>query len=143
MLNARFSQASLRLRYLFANLCDLAPCAAIHVFVIHDQPAVIVERLLTQSPRIVSFGVYIWNLHETRRVIGILKKIALHIHVVIGGPEVTHEHHEEPIIALTDVLITGEADLTFRQVCVYLLTGTPVPKVVDSSKPDVTALVLP
>ena len=73
-LNARFSQASLRLRYLLANLGDLAPCAAIHEFTTHDQPAVIVERLLTQSPRIVGFSVYIWNLHETRRVIGILKK---------------------------------------------------------------------
>ncbi len=142
-LNARFSHASLGLRYLHANLGDLAPRAAIHEFTIHDQPAVIVERLLAHSPRIVGFGVYIWNLHETRRVIGILKKIAPHIHVVIGGPEVTHEHHGEPIVALTDVLITGEADLTFRHVCVDLLAGIPVPKVVDSPKPDVTALVLP
>ena len=142
-LNARFSHAAMGLRYLLANLGELAPRAAIHEFTIHDQPAQIVERLLAQSPRIVGFGVYIWNLHETRRVIGILKKVAPDIQVVIGGPEVSHEHAGEPLVAMADVLITGEADLTFRQVCADLLAGTPVPKVVDSPKPDLATVALP
>jgi radical SAM superfamily enzyme YgiQ (UPF0313 family) len=142
-LNARYSHASLGLRYLLANLGDLQPRAAIREFTIHDQPARIVEKLLADSPRIIGFGIYIWNLIETRRVVGILKQVAPEVRIVIGGPEVTHEHVNEPLAALADVLITGEGDLTFKTVCDDLLARRPVAKVVDSPKPDLAQVVLP
>jgi radical SAM superfamily enzyme YgiQ (UPF0313 family) len=142
-LNARYSHAAMGLRYLLANLAELQPRAAIREFTIHDQPARIVEKLLADSPRIIAFGIYIWNLIETRRVVGILRQVAPDIRIVIGGPEVTHEHADEPLAAACDVLITGEADLTFKTVCDDLLAGRPVAKVVDSPKPDLATVVLP
>jgi radical SAM superfamily enzyme YgiQ (UPF0313 family) len=142
-LNARFSHAALGLRYLLANLGELASRAAIREFTIHDQPAQMVERLLADSPRIVGFGVYIWNLVETRRVVGILRRIAPEVRIVLGGPEVSYEYEHEPLVALADVLITGEADLTFPTVCADLLAGRAVPRVVASAKPEVKALALP
>ncbi|HEX3135840.1 MAG TPA: cobalamin-dependent protein, partial [Planctomycetota bacterium] len=122
-LNARYSHAAMGLRYLQANLGELQPRAVIREFTIHDQPARIVEKLLAEAPRIIGFGIYIWNLVETRRVVGILRQVAPDVRIVIGGPEVTHEHADEPLAAACDVLITGEADLTFRQVCDDLLAG--------------------
>lgn len=142
-LNARYSHAALGLRYLMANLGELQSQAVIREFTINDPPAHIVERLLAEQPLIIGFGVYIWNLHETRRVIGLIKQIAPSIRIVIGGPEVTHDYETEPIVGLADVLITGEADLTFPQVCADLLANRPVKKVINSPKPDMASLVLP
>jgi hypothetical protein len=122
---------------------ELSAQSAIREFTINDQPAHIVERLLAESPRIIGFGIYIWNLHETRRVIGLLKAIAPHIKIIIGGPEVTHDYEQETVVALADVLITGEADLTFTKVCADLLAEKPVDKVVASPKPDVAAIKSP
>ena len=115
-LNARFSHAALGLRYLMANMGELTSQAAIREFTINDQAAHIAERLLAESPRIIGFGIYIWNLNETLSVIGLLKAIAPNIKIVIGGPEVTHDYEHEAVVALADVLITGEADLTFATV---------------------------
>ncbi len=142
-LNARFSHAALGLRYLLANMGELASQTTIREYTINDQPAHIVEKLLAEKPAIIGFGVYIWNLHETRRVIGLLKQIAPHIKIIIGGPEVTHDYEDEPLVNLVDVLITGEADLTFATICAELLAGKPVTKIVESPKPDVATLKLP
>ncbi len=142
-LNARFSHAALGLRYLMANMGDLTSQAAIREFTINDQAAHIAERLLAESPRIIGFGIYIWNLNETLSVIGLLKAIAPDIKIVIGGPEVTHDYEHEAVVALADVLITGEADLTFATVCADLLAGKPVDKVVASPKPDIAAIKSP
>jgi radical SAM superfamily enzyme YgiQ (UPF0313 family) len=142
-LNARFSHASLGLRYLLANMGELQSRTTLCEYTINDQPAHIVERLVAAKPRIIGFGVYIWNLHETHRVMKLLKQVAPEIIIIIGGPEVTHDYHAAPIVALADVLITGEADLTFVTVCRDILAGKTVEKIIASPKPDVATLVLP
>jgi radical SAM superfamily enzyme YgiQ (UPF0313 family) len=142
-LNARFSHAALGLRYLYANLGELRARAAIREFTIHDRPALVVERLLLDDPRIIGLGVYIWNLRETTQVVAILRQVAPHIRIVVGGPEVSHDSIDEPIVRAADVLITGEADLTFAQVCRDLLAEQPVEHHIRSAKPDLTALELP
>ncbi|MBA2482652.1 MAG: DUF4080 domain-containing protein [Planctomycetes bacterium] len=142
-LNARYSHASMGLRYLLANLGDLSDQAALREFTINDPLPVVAERLLAGSPRIIAFGVYIWNLRETTRVVRIIKAVDPRVRIVIGGPEVSHEYEHEPLVALADVLITGEADLVFPGVCRDLLAGQAVPHVVVSPKPDLATLALP
>ncbi|MBA3709521.1 MAG: DUF4080 domain-containing protein [Planctomycetes bacterium] len=142
-LNARFSHASLGLRYLMANLGELAEEAVIREFTINDNLPVVAERLLAEAPEIIGFGVYIWNLRETTRVVRIIKAVTPSTRIVIGGPEVTHEYEAEPLVALADVLITGEADLTFPAVCRDLLAGRPVAHVVASAKPASDDITLP
>ena len=56
-LNSRFSHASLGLRYLLANMGDLAGRTRLAEFVINQRPLDIVERLLALEPRIIGFGV--------------------------------------------------------------------------------------
>ena len=41
-----------------------------------DRPADIAERLLADAPRLIGFGVYIWNVEETTRLIAIIKRVA-------------------------------------------------------------------
>jgi len=64
-LNARYSHASLGLRYLLANMGELQPQTHIREFVIGTKTSEIVEQLLAVQPRIIGFGVYIWNVEET------------------------------------------------------------------------------
>ena len=56
------------------------------------------DRLLAEQPRIVGFGVYIWNVAETTQVVALLKRVRPDLVIVLGGPEVSHEWEEQPIV---------------------------------------------
>src|SRR5437879_5882759 len=106
-LNARYAHASLGLRYLLANMGDLQPDTQLHEFVIGTRTAEIVEKLLAYRPRIIGFGVYIWNAEETTKVVAMLKRVAPEVVIVLGGPEVSYESGEQAIVQLADYLVTG------------------------------------
>ena len=142
-LNARWSHCAFGLRYLLANMGPLQAQTVIREFTISDPPARVVERLLAESPAIVGFGIYIWNRRETTQVIQIMKQVAPHIRVVIGGPEPTHAADDDALLQLADVTIRGEADTAFREVCSSLLTGMSTAKIIATPKPDPATLVLP
>lgn len=143
-LNARYIHASFGLRYLHANLGDLAPRARILEFTIQETAADIAERILSSSPRIVGFGVYIWNVHQTQTVIEILKAVAPHLIIVLGGPEVSHETEQQPICTLADYIITGEADHAFRDLCVAVIEDSPPPsRIIHAVLPKAESLALP
>lgn len=120
-LNAKYIHASFGLRYLMANLGELRARACMLEFVINQQPLEIVEALLARQPRIIGFGVYIWNVEETTEVVALLKRLRPDIRVILGGPEVSYETEGQPIVALADHVITGEADVKFAEVCRGLL----------------------
>lgn len=145
-LNAKFIHAAFGLRYLFANLGELQPRAAIAEFDINQKPVEIAEAILAREPRIVGLGVYIWNVRATTEVIGILKRVRPDLVVVLGGPEVSHETEGQEIVALADHVITGEADLKFAEVCRHLLDDSgPArpPKIMAAELPDLNRLALP
>jgi len=120
-LNAKYIHASFGLRYLMANLGALRDRACMAEFVINQQPLEIVESILTHEPRIVGFGVYIWNVEQTTEVVALLKRIRPELIVILGGPEVSYETEGQEIVALADHVITGEADVKFAEVCRGLL----------------------
>jgi radical SAM superfamily enzyme YgiQ (UPF0313 family) len=97
--------------------------AAIAEFDINQRPLDIAEALLAREPKILGFGVYIWNVTETTEVIAAIKRVRPEVIVILGGPEVSYETESQEIVALADYVITGEADLKFAEVCRQLLTG--------------------
>lgn len=123
-LNARYAHASLGLRYLFANLDgDLRAETTITEFVIGSKTETLVEQLLALSPSVIGFGVYIWNVEETTKLIAMLKAVSPQIKVVIGGPEVSFETAEQRIVQLADYVVTGPGDVTFNKLARALLHG--------------------
>ncbi len=143
-LNAKFIHASVGLRYLYANLNELQSSCSIMEFEASQPAREVVESILEADPKIVGFGVYIWNVVKTREVISLLKKVKPETIVVIGGPEVSFEYEEQPIVALADYLITGEADVAFRELCQALVAGErPADKVIHSGLPALTEIALP
>ena len=143
-LNARYVHASLGLRYLLANLGELQSRARIAEFVLGARPADMVEALLKDSPRIVGFGVYIWNVEDTTRVIAMLKQVAPEVVVVVGGPEVSYEVGDQRICRLADYVITGPGDVSFAKLCAQVLAGSqPLQRVVAGEQAPLEGLALP
>jgi len=143
-LNAKYIHAAFGLRYLMANLGELKPSAAIAEFDINQRPLDIAEMLLAREPKILGFGVYIWNVTETTEVIAAIRRVRPDITVILGGPEVSYETGEQAVVQLADYVITGEADLKFAEVCRQLLTGGKLPaKIIPASLPEFSQLVLP
>jgi hypothetical protein len=143
-LNARWSHAALGLRYLRANLGELRGDSEIAEFTIARPIEQIVADLVARAPRLVGFGVYIWNVAQTTRVIERLKALAPQITVVVGGPEVSHEVGEQRICALADYVITGWGDITFAVLARQILYGPrPLMKVHAGVQPPLQEIALP
>src|SRR6267378_839240 len=150
-LNAKYIHASFGLRYLFANLGELQSRACLAEFDINQRPIDIAEALLARKPKIIGFGVYIWNVAPTTEVVAAIKAVRPEVTIILGGPEVSHQEipspesqipntksqipkksqeanskweravPDLPILDLADYIITGEADLKFAEVCRELL----------------------
>jgi hypothetical protein len=143
-INARYVHAALGLRYLRANMGELRAATRIREFVLGDRPADIAEKLLADRPRLIGFGVYIWNVEETTRLIAIIKRVAPGIIVVVGGPEVSYETGEQRICALADYVVTGWGDITFPQLCADIVAGrAPAQKVHAGKQPRLSDITLP
>lgn len=121
-LNARYHHCAFGLRYLLANMGDLRERTELMEFTINQPTLDILGAILARNPVIVGFGVYIWNVDETTRLVADLKRIAPHITVILGGPEVSYETEQQQICQLSDYMITGEADLAFAELCGRLLS---------------------
>jgi radical SAM superfamily enzyme YgiQ (UPF0313 family) len=161
-LNVKYIHAAFGLRYLLANLGELRPCAFLAEFDIHQHPLEIAEILLKQYPKIIGFGIYIWNVEPTTEVIAAIKRVRPDITIILGGPEVSYETEEQKIVQLADHVITGEADLKFAEVCRMLLErraqprrdgsfsqraeamlGAPLSKIIPADLPEFSQLALP
>jgi radical SAM superfamily enzyme YgiQ (UPF0313 family) len=143
-LNARYFHTSLGLRYLYANLGELQADAALREFIITQRPLDIAEALLAEQPRLIGFGVYVWNVAETTQVVALLKRVRPELVIVLGGPEVSHEWAEQPIVQLADQVIAGPADVVFAPLCQRLLAGNPPDdKVIVADPPPLDQVLLP
>ena len=116
-LNARYVHCAFGLRYLLANMGDLQSQTAVLEFTIQQPTLEILDAILARQPRIVGFGIYIWNVDESTRLVADLKRVRPDIIVVLGGPEVSYEANEQPIVKCADHVISGEADLEFARYC--------------------------
>jgi radical SAM superfamily enzyme YgiQ (UPF0313 family) len=143
-LNARYTHASMGLRCLRANLGVLREDSVIDEFIIGQQTNEIVEKLLAHQPKIIGFGVYIWNVNETTKIVALLKRVAPEVVIVLGGPEVSFEIDEQRICQLADYVITGWGDVTFRKLAEAVLHGPkPLMKVHAGEQPPLAELAMP
>ena len=122
-LNARYAHTAFGLRYLLANLGEMASRARLLEFDLTRDAVEMADEILRERPRIVGIGVYIWNVDRCTALTAVLKRLRPDLVVVLGGPEVSHETDEQRIVALCDHVITGEADLAFATLCADILRG--------------------
>jgi radical SAM superfamily enzyme YgiQ (UPF0313 family) len=142
-LNARWIHAAFGLRCLRANLGELHAASVIEEFELAARPSDVVERILAHSPRLVGLGVYVWNAAQSLQVARLLAAVAPEVVLVVGGPEVSHETETQPIAAVADCVVRGEADLAFADLCRRALAGAILPRVCDAPLPHFADMVLP
>lgn len=93
-------------------------------FVMGTKAETIVEQLLARDPKIIGFGVYIWNVDEITTVVGQLKTVAPDVKIILGGPEVSFSNDLPSVCDWADYIITGQADFAFTQLCEKILQGS-------------------
>ncbi len=148
-LNAKYIHASLGLRYLLANMGELRRETALREFTIARQPQALAEELLALNPRVIGFGVYIWNVTQTSELVRLLKQQRSGIKIVLGGPEVSYEVElqaatPQSAVSLADHVITGWGDVSFPKLCRALLHGPqPLMKIIAGEQPPLEQIALP
>ncbi len=147
-LNAKYIHASLGLRYLLANMGDLQPKTSLCEFTINRKTEELAAELLVfnnlNGPKIIGFGVYIWNVVQTCALVKLIKTQRPDIKIILGGPEVSHETLEQEIVHLSDHVITGWGDVSFPKLCQTLIHGPkPLMKVIAGEQPPLAEIALP
>jgi radical SAM superfamily enzyme YgiQ (UPF0313 family) len=83
-------------------------------------------------------------VEPSTRLVADLKKVRPDLIVVLGGPEVSYEWDEQPLIELADYVITGEADALFPELCWRILSGErPKEKIHIADPPALSHIQLP
>lgn len=122
-LNARYMHTAFGLRYLYANLAELQSSACIEEFTIQQRAIDIAEKLLSHRPKIIGFGVYIWNVEQVTKTVELIKQISPEIVIVLGGPEVSHLPDKPAVVDIADYVVMGAAEKSFPELCQFVLAG--------------------
>jgi radical SAM superfamily enzyme YgiQ (UPF0313 family) len=111
---ARYSHSSLALLYLRQAATGLPVRLAEHN--INENPADVVEDIVSSAPDAVGFSCYIWNIALVLAVASAVKKLLPGCTVLLGGPEVSFDApalmraHE-----YVDIIIRGPGEAPFRR----------------------------
>lgn len=143
-LNARYIHSAFGLRYLKANLGEFESRCEIQEFTLESRPQDIVEQLLQGRPKVIGFGVYIWNVEQTQKVLALLKTVAPNVIVVLGGPEVSYENDDQEIVRLCDHLVTGWGEVSFRELMQEIFSEQARPeKRITGKQPPLDQISMP
>ncbi|WP_347987521.1 DUF4080 domain-containing protein [Methylomonas sp. AM2-LC] len=143
-LNARYIHTAFGLRYLYANMGELQLSTTLLEFGLGQRAADICEKLLQHQPKIIGFGIYIWNVFEITTIVQTLKKVAPEVIIILGGPELSHPPDLPDVAVLADYIITGHAEISFPFLCRQLLAGDrSSEKVINGQSADLANLVSP
>ena len=146
-INARYGHCSFAARTLLANLGALREQAAMLETDLDAQPFQLAAEIAGHSPRVVGFTVYLWNAGLVRQTLGILRRVAPELRVVLGGPEIV-AGCESGWRGLADDLVAGEGETAFRRICEEACAGhggagDPAPRLTLAGPEDVSQLRLP
>lgn len=141
-LNARYAHPSMGLRSLRANLGALREASEIREFDLSFPPDAVADALLRGAPRVLAFGVYVWNARPLAAVLEAVRRRAPETRIVLGGPELAEEGIPE-WATRADRLVCGEAEGVFEEACRELLSGrNPDGPVLHAPSPDLDRILL-
>lgn len=105
-INAKYIHSNLGVyslrRYALDRLCrgaetghekrrDCRPQIEMAEYTINHQMERILEDIYRQSPDVVGFSCYIWNILYVKEIVRDLKKVMPGVHIWLGGPEVSYD----------------------------------------------------
>ncbi|MBO7107017.1 MAG: B12-binding domain-containing radical SAM protein, partial [Verrucomicrobia bacterium] len=74
--NAKYIHSALGQRCIQANLGSLKDRSDLVEFDIRRRASEIAEQIISRAPRILSFGVYVWNVEIVTEVVQLIRAIA-------------------------------------------------------------------
>lgn len=92
-LNAKYIHKNLALRWLYTT-CPHQEDVQLKEYTIKEDIEYIVSDILSREAEVVCFSCYIWNIEQTFECIRLIKQKREHIHIVVGGPEVSYEYQD-------------------------------------------------
>lgn len=95
-----------------------------------DRHLHLLEDLYRERADVYGFSCYIWNLDEMLRLSSALKQILPACRIVLGGPEVSYGTERFKDMDFIDVIVSGEGESIFPDICERFVRGEPVERVV-------------
>ncbi len=112
-LNAKFIHTSLALYCLKAYSHEYTENVKIKELTINNDLDYCLSELMVEKPYAIGFSTYIWNIEETIKLIGNIKKVAPEIKIILGGPEVSY--NPKKYLVYADFIVTGEGEKPFYE----------------------------
>ncbi|MDU5109384.1 MAG: B12-binding domain-containing radical SAM protein [Clostridium sp.] len=120
-INSKFVHSNLAVRYLKAFTKDMDYDCNIREFSINDREEKILEEIIKESPDVVAFSTYIWNIEMIKRLSNLIKLVDENIEILYGGPEVSYDSQNILRELNGDYIIEGEGEKTYREFVEYKL----------------------
>lgn len=96
------------------------------VFSDHENVRAITRKILRETPDILGFSCYVWNVEKILKITKMIKKRHSHINIILGGPEVSPRAEEllkkERAI---DFIVRGEGEEIFLRLAGSILYNSP------------------
>lgn len=141
--NARYSHASLGVRFLLANVdAALRARTALLEFSINDPVEAIAETIAGTQPCLVGLGVYIWNRLLIEALVPMLRHRLPAAVIVLGGPDLAHDTGSA-LAQAADSVVRGEGERLWPAICRGVLEGRPLPPLPPLQNPALETLQLP
>ena len=113
-LNAKYIHTSLALRWLYVANKERFDISFKEYTIKEDLLKISSELLATQSD-VLGISVSIWNVSQTKELVGILKKERPELIIVLGGPEVSYEPEFFLQNWNIDYVISGEGEFVLGE----------------------------
>ncbi len=114
VLNSKYIHSSLAPWCLYTSAeksCGDGYCFSVVEGTINENPDAVFERIMSQSPDIVTFTCYIWSIRQTLSLCKRIKEADEGITLILGGPEAAYNQKqlltENPFI---DFIFSGEGE---------------------------------
>lgn len=124
-INAKYIHSCLAVYDLAAYCKDLPAHCVVKEYTINQQEEHILQSIYEEHADIIAFSCYLWNISTVTSLARELKKVAPHVKIWLGGPEVSYDAPsfllEHPYI---DMILCGEGEETFRELICCTLSGS-------------------
>ena len=139
-LNAKYIHTSLALRLLYVANKEKHNIA-FREFIIKENTKTIASELLAESPQVIGFSVYIWNVEQTKAVIEELRENNPNLIIIVGGPEVTYEPKFFLDNWQIDYVVSGEGEFVLGELLTAIESNATIDIDSVSTKEKISKVV--
>lgn len=123
-INARYIHTSLSVRCLRQYARQAAGLdISVSEFTINQTVGEILPEIMKQSPDVIGFSCYLWNISMIRKLTALIKEISHQTKIIWGGPEVSPRPEDE-FSSPVDFIIRGEGERSFTELIKALESGS-------------------